>query len=179
MVPITVVPYDPRWPKQYAEERIRLLHALGAIARRIEHNGSTAVPGLAAKPIIDIQISVDTLLPIDTYRIPLQRLGYAHVPHADDAFCPFFHRPAAWPHTHHVHVVAFGGEEEARTLVFRDYLRVHPGLAREYGVLKAELAQQHSASDAVSREAYAKAKSEFIDRIIRLARAGGYPHFAG
>jgi len=139
-----VVPYDHRWPEQYAAERIRLLQALGTTARRIEHNGSTAIPGLAAKAIIDIQISVSALQPMDSYLAPLEQLGYTHVPHADDSFCPFFYRPAVWPHTHHVHVVEFGGEEEARTLAFRDYLRDHADIAREYAALKFALAQQFS-----------------------------------
>jgi len=171
-----VVPYDHRWPEQYAAERIRLLQALGTTARRIEHNGSTAIPGLAAKAIIDIQISVSALQPMDSYLAPLEQLGYTHVPHADDSFCPFFYRPAVWPHTHHVHVVEFGGEEEARTLAFRDYLRDHADIAREYAALKFALAQQFSCNDLASRQGYTEAKSGFIERIIRLARTSGYPN---
>jgi GrpB-like predicted nucleotidyltransferase (UPF0157 family) len=90
---LRVIPYDPQWPEQYEEERTRLLQVLGDVAQRIEHNGSTAVPGLAAKPVVDIQISVVALQPIDGYRIPLVRLGYFHVPHEDDAFCPFGRAP--------------------------------------------------------------------------------------
>jgi len=153
----------------------RLSQALGDVALRIEHNGSTSVPGLVAKPVIDIQISVAALQPMDAYGIPLQRLGYVHVPHEDDAFCPFFHRPAEWPHTHHVHVVETGSEEEARTLAFRDFLREHAEVAGEYAKLKPALAPQFSASEFDSREAYADAKGEFIERITRLAREQGYP----
>jgi GrpB-like predicted nucleotidyltransferase (UPF0157 family) len=130
---------------------------------------------MAAKPIIDIQISVNTLQPVEKFRLPLEGLGYIHVPHEDDAFCPFFHRPRARPHTHHVHIVAFGGDEEARTLAFRDYLRDHPDVAREYAALKLDLVAQFSSREFASRQAYAEAKSEFIDRITRLARACGYP----
>lgn len=168
MAHIEVIPYDARWPARFAEERARLAQALGSIARRIEHNGSTSVPGLAAKPIIDIQISVATLEPMDAYRIPLLELGYTHLPHADDAFCPFFYRPKEWPHTHHVHVVIAGGEEERRTLAFRDYLRNHAEAAIEYAALKSCLATQFSAE---SQEDYANAKGDFIERIIRLAEA--------
>jgi len=175
MPQIEIIPYNPRWPEQYAEERTRLSQALGDVAQRIEHNGSTSVPGLAAKPVIDIQISVGTLQPMDAYRIPLQQLGYFHVPHKDDAFCPFFHRPKEWPHTHHVHVVEAGSEEEARTLAFREYLRDHAEVAEEYANLKLALAPQFSASELDSRQAYADAKGEFIERVIRLARAQGYP----
>lgn len=173
---LVVLPHDPRWRDQYASEQERLRSALTGIAQRIEHNGSTSVPGLAAKPVIDIQISVLALQPMDAYRIPLQQLGYVHVPHADDAFCPFFHRPQDWPHTHHIHVVVSGGEEETRALAFRDYLRDHPEVADEYAKLKLALAAKFSTSETGSHQAYADAKSEFIERIIRLARSRGYPH---
>jgi GrpB-like predicted nucleotidyltransferase (UPF0157 family) len=156
-VTIAIVPYDPAWPLEFARERDRLQSALGDAALRIEHNGSTAVPGLAAKPVIDIQIS-------------LARLGYVHVASADDDRCPFFHRPAEWPHTHHVHVVEAGGAEERQTLAFRDYLRGHPDAAREYEALKRALAAAFGGADAAAREAYASAKSEFVMRIDALAR---------
>jgi GrpB-like predicted nucleotidyltransferase (UPF0157 family) len=155
----------------FEAEAVRLRKALGSLAVRIDHHGSTAVAGLAAKPVIDIQISVVSLNPLDSYGRPLVALGYVHVPHADDAFCPFFHRPAAWPHTHHVHVVQAGGEEERRTLAFRDYLRRHAAVAREYEELKRRLMVELSPRDAVSREAYALAKTEFIERVVALAVA--------
>jgi GrpB-like predicted nucleotidyltransferase (UPF0157 family) len=78
------------------------------------------------------------------------------VPHADDSFCPFFHRPAAWPHTHHIHVVASGGAEERRTLAFRDYLREHSNVTREYEALKRALASRYAADRFSKREAYAR-----------------------
>jgi GrpB-like predicted nucleotidyltransferase (UPF0157 family) len=164
---VIVVPYDPRWPEEFEAERDRIRVALGALALRIDHHGSTAVPGLAAKPIIDIQISVERLHPIDPYVVGLARIGYRHLAHADDAFCPFFHRPDAWPHTHHVHVVEAGGDEERRTLAFRDRLRAHVEVAREYEALKEKLAGQFDGESLSSREAYADAKSEFITRVLR------------
>jgi GrpB-like predicted nucleotidyltransferase (UPF0157 family) len=172
---LQIAPYDPAWAAEFDRERQRIAAALGPLARRIDHNGSTSVPGLDAKPVIDIQISVDALQPLDAYGEPLVALGYTHVPHPDDAFCPFFHRPANWPHTHHVHVVAFGGEEERRTLAFRDYLREHAALAREYAALKRALAPQFESRDEVAREAYAQAKTDFIERAIQVALAAGYP----
>ena len=164
-----IAAYDPRWPHEFEAERARIGHALGALALRIDHNGSTAVPGLAAKPIIDIQISVARLDSIATYAERLAPLGYVHMPHGDDAVCPFFHRPAQWPHTHHVHLVEAGGDEERRTLAFRDYLREHEPVAREYETLKRALAGEFSESDASSREAYANAKRDFIARVVSLA----------
>jgi hypothetical protein len=89
------------------------------------------------------------------------------VPHPDDAFCPFFHRPAEWPYTHHVHVVEAGGDEERRTLAFRDYLRTHDDVAREYEALKHRLAPHHAATDFASRQAYADAKGPFIAAVER------------
>jgi GrpB-like predicted nucleotidyltransferase (UPF0157 family) len=167
--------YDPRWVRQFEVERDGVARALGELARRIDHHGSTAVPGLEAKPIIDIQVSVEQLQPIRAYREPLATLGYVHVPHLDDAVCPFFHRPREWPHTHHVHVVQSGGLEERRTLAFRDFLREHGHVAREYVTLKRHLAAQVNAGELSSHEAYANAKSEFIDRVVQMALAAGYP----
>lgn len=172
---IQVVAYDPRWPEAFAAEAERIRAALGELGLRIEHNGSTAVPGLAAKPVIDIQVSVAELEPIDRYRQPLQSIGYTHHPHPDDAFCPFFHRPREWPHSHHVHVVRAGDAEERRTLAFRDYLREHPDTARAYADLKVRLARQFSATAFASRQAYADAKTDFIERVIAAALEQGYP----
>ncbi len=176
---IEIVPYDPHWPVAFEIEATRLWSALQGLALRIDHHGSTAIPGLSAKPIIDIQVSVAVLQPAATYGDCLQALGYVHVPHADDAVCPFFHRPARWPHTHHVHVVERGGQEEQRTLAFRDYLRDHPETAREYEELKRALAMRFTGNDPESREAYAHAKSDFVERVTVLAVGSGYPKAIG
>ncbi len=172
--PIPIVAYDPAWPRLFAVERERIRGALGALALRIDHHGSTSVPGLAAKPVIDIQISVAQLHPIEAYGQTLARIGYVHLPHPDDAFCPFFHRPAAWPHTHHIHVVEHGGDEERRTLAFRDYLLGHEEARRAYEELKRDLASRFSAGTIDSRQAYAEAKTDFITRITERALATGY-----
>jgi GrpB-like predicted nucleotidyltransferase (UPF0157 family) len=172
---LVLVPYDPDWPSAFEAEANRLLTPLGSIALRIDHNGSTSVPGLAAKPIIDIQISVAALQPIAPYEDKLASLGYIHVPHADDAFCPFFHKPLKWPHTHHVHLVETGGVEERRTLAFRDYLRDHPIEAVEYERLKQQLIKEFPTITRASREAYTRGKSDFIERVIAIAFEQGYP----
>lgn len=172
---LEIVPYDPAWPRAFEEEAARLRAALHTVALRIDHHGSTSVPGLGAKPIIDIQISVAALQPLAAYGAKLETVGYTHMPHADDSFCPFFHRPILWPHSHHVHVVERGGGEERRTLAFRDYLRDHPDVAREYEVLKRIVAGQIVRSDSESRERYAAAKTDFIERVVALAVAIGYP----
>jgi GrpB-like predicted nucleotidyltransferase (UPF0157 family) len=172
---LVVVPYDSRWPGEFEAEARRIREALGALALRIDHHGSTAVPGLAAKPVIDIQVSVETLVPLESFGAPLESIGYAHLPHADDSFCPFFYRPREWPHSHHVHMVERGGAEERRTLAFRDYLREHPAVAAEYGALKIWLATTLEATGTEARETYARAKSAFVEQVIAMALEGGYP----
>lgn len=172
---IEIVPYDPSWPAAFEMEAARLRDALASVALRIDHHGSTAVPGLSAKPIIDIQLSVETVQPLSAYAGQLEALGYTHVPHADDSFCPFFHRPLHWPHSHHLHVVEKGGHEERRTLAFRDYLRDHSEVAREYEALKRAVAARTLATDPESRERYAAAKTDFIERVVSLACGSGYP----
>jgi GrpB-like predicted nucleotidyltransferase (UPF0157 family) len=171
---IEIVPYDPGWPAAFEAEALRLRLALKALALRIDHHGSTAVPGLAAKPIIDIQVSVARLQPLAAYAVPLEAVGYVHVPHSDDSFCPFFHRPIQWPHSHHVHVVERGGPEERRTLAFRDYLRDHADVAREYEDLKKTKAAEAVATDPERHERYARSKTDFIARVIALALDQGY-----
>jgi GrpB-like predicted nucleotidyltransferase (UPF0157 family) len=171
---IEIVTYDPGWPAAFESEAARLRAALKTLAVRIDHHGSTAVPGLGAKPIIDIQISVATLEPLSAYGEKLDAMGYVHVPHPDDSFCPFFHRPIHWPHSHHVHVVERGGREERRTLAFRDYLRDHAVMAREYEALKRAIAQRVG-TDNEAQDRYAVAKTEFVERVVALAMARGYP----
>jgi len=172
---IEIVPYDPNWPAAFEAEATRLREALSAVALRIDHNGSTSIPGLGAKPIIDIQVSVATLEALAELTARLASIGYVHVPHPDDSFCPFFHRPAEWPHSHHVHLVERGGREERRTLAFRDYLRDWADLAREYEALKRTLAAQFGGADRESRERYSVAKSAFIEHIVAVALEQGYP----
>ena len=172
---IEIVAYDPGWPGVFEAEAARLRAALKTLALRIDHHGSTAIPGLGAKPIVDIQISVATLRPLSAYGAKLEAIEYVHVPHPDDSFCPFFHRPIRWPHTHHVHIVERGGREERRTLAFRDYLRDHPDVAREYEELKRSAAAQIVTVDLESQERYALGKTDFIERVVGLAVERGYP----
>jgi GrpB-like predicted nucleotidyltransferase (UPF0157 family) len=137
------------------------------------------VRGLAAKPVIDIQISVAQLHPLEQYAVLLRTLGYEHMPDPDDSFCPFFHKPNVWPHTHHVHVVRAGDAEETRTLAFRDYLRAHSEVAREYENLKRRLVSEHDAGRLASQQAYADAKGPFVIAVTERALADGYPRAFG
>jgi GrpB-like predicted nucleotidyltransferase (UPF0157 family) len=175
---IVITPYDPDWPVQFRDEAVRLRAALGDAARRIDHVGSTSVPGLDAKPVIDIQISVTPLHPLAPWVEALAAAGYRHVPHPDDATYPFLHRPVDWPHTHHIHLCEVGGREERVHLAFRDYLRAHPEEAAAYAAVKRRLAREHDAGTFASRNAYAEAKSAFIAPRIARALALGLPRAA-
>lgn len=167
---ITIAGYDPVWPVRFAAEAAELHRALGAAALRIEHVGSTSVPGLAAKPVIDIQISVSSLADRRFFNEALDSLGYVHVDLGDfDRVYPFYTKPAAWPGTHHVHLCAAGSPQEREHLAFRDYLRAHSDAAAEYLSLKRKLAAQHHGRTMESREQYSLAKSDFVRDI--LARA--------
>ena len=155
-------------------ERQLIVEALGQLAQRIDHVGSTAVPGLRAKPIVDIQISVKQLHPMDCYKLLLTEIGYHHVEHEDDVVCPYFHKPNIWPHDFHVHVVELGSTTEQRVLIFRDYLRNNRTTALEYEQLKRKLAKYYDVSDFESGQAYADAKSDFINRVVEQALRQGY-----
>lgn len=169
---IELVDYDPRWPAMFAAEAARIREALGPLASRIEHVGSTSVPGLVAKPVIDIQVSVESLHPIAPYEKRLGTLGYAHIALDEfDRVYPYFRRPAAWPSTHHVHLCEAGGELEERHLLFRDALRSDPALAAEYVKLKRGLAARHHGRTHESRESYSLAKTDFVATALRRARA--------
>ncbi len=160
---VFLVAPDPTWPAQFEAEAERLRQALGDVAARIHHYGSTAVAGLAAKPIVDILVVVDSLEPMAPYRRPLEALGYEYVPHPDNAQMPFFGWPAERPRAFNIHVVAADSEEERRHLVFRDRLRADPQTVSAYADLKASLARRFREK----REEYTNAKAAFINDVVR------------
>jgi len=164
---IAIAAYDATWPLQFARERARLAPALREwIAGPIEHVGSTAVPGLAAKPIIDIMIAVRSL---DTSRGAVHALashGYLYAPYRAEVM-HWFCKPSPAFRTHHLHLVPLGSPLWRERLLFRDYLRRHPATADEYAVLKRHLATVHPGD----REAYTDAKGPFIRAV--LEHAGG------
>ena len=164
--PVDVCDYDPRWIERYQVAAGRIREALGEGADRIEHIGSTAVPGLAAKPVIDVQVSVADVSNLDAYRPRLESVGMVHRPHPEVVDRREFFRPAG-PRTVHVHVVDAGGELERTYLLHRDYLRAHPDAAAEYAALKRSLAAAHR----YERQRYQDAKEPFILRLGRAADA--------
>jgi GrpB-like predicted nucleotidyltransferase (UPF0157 family) len=170
---IKLVAYDPEWPAMFEVEAGEIRRLFGGLALEVEHVGSTAVPGLSAKPVIDIQISVVSLATLDPHLGLLASLGYVHVPLGDfDRVYPFFQKPASWPCTHHVHLCESGSEQEARHLAFRDHLRGHPETARQYLELKQSLAAQHHGATQESRESYSLAKTSFVEAVLQNAMRG-------
>ncbi len=167
---IVIVPYRTEWPNLFESEARLLGRAFGTLALSIEHVGSTSVPGLAAKPVIDIQISLAALEPRSRLEEILFGLGYWHVDLGDfDSVYPFFVKPNQWPSTHHVHLCVAGGAQERRHLLFRDQLRGSPELARRYEALKYDLADRHHGRTRESREAYSLAKTSFVEAVLRSA----------
>ncbi len=164
---VTVVPYDAAWPARFEAERERIVSALGWLTdggtlERIEHVGSTAVPGLAAKPCIDILVGAWPVpLPPDAVTA-LERLGYTHrgengIPGRD-----YFTKG---PHDVHVHVVEMVSDFAVDTLLFRDYLRAEPAAAERYGRTKLELAARH----ADARDRYQAGKGPLIAELMEAA----------
>jgi GrpB-like predicted nucleotidyltransferase (UPF0157 family) len=162
--PIEIAPYDRKWSKRFAQLGAQLRPALGDIALRIDHIGSTAVPGLAAKPVLDLQISLASFEPLDAYRRPLEGLGYVHRADNTDRTKRYFREPPGTPRTH-IHARLAGSFSEQFALLFRDYLRSHPRDAGEYAELKRRLAERHRDD----RRAYTEAKVPFTWQIVRRA----------
>jgi GrpB-like predicted nucleotidyltransferase (UPF0157 family) len=163
---IAVVDYDATWPARYARERTQLLTVL-LEAVDIQHIGSTAVPGLAATPVIDILVAVPQLGPAEDYIERLAPLSYQHRRAKHDRTRLFFWKVT--PRTHHVHIVAAGSAEHQQHLRFRDYLRAQPEMAQAYAALKRELAARYGSD----RDGYVRAKTDFIQAHILEPAAEG------
>jgi GrpB-like predicted nucleotidyltransferase (UPF0157 family) len=160
--PVRVVPYDPSWPLLFDRERAILQNALAPwLVGPIEHVGSTAVPGLVAKPVVDIMAPVRNLPESAAAISRVAELGYVYYPyraHVEHWFC----KPSPSFRTHHLHLVPFGSRLWIERLAFRDCLRCDAAVAAEYATLKQRLAKQYE----FDREAYTDAKAPFIQRIV-------------
>lgn len=168
---IELVPSNPDWPQRYEEEAARLRAIIPAdLLIDLQHIGSTAVPGLAAKPIIDILATV-TDLEVAKARLvePLEAAGYAFRHENPDTDRLFFVKglpPSAPRRTHHLHIME-AGPGALKHIAFRDYLLDHPGEAARYAALKLDLAHRHR----TDREAYTAAKSAYIEDVVDRAVA--------
>jgi GrpB-like predicted nucleotidyltransferase (UPF0157 family) len=159
--PVVLVDHRPEWAARFAAERVRIQAALGAVAVRVEHIGSTAVPGLAAKPIVDIQVAVPDVADEPSFVGALHAAGY--LTRVRESGEHWMFRTAA--KDVHVHVCAAGGDWEYKHLLFRDWLRHDPADRAAYEAVKRRLAAQ----DWPSMQHYAEAKSQVVHEIIARA----------
>ena len=163
--PVDLVEPDPGWVDDFARERAEITAALGALASSVEHVGSTAVPGLIAKPIIDILVTVPALERAAHLVAPLRALGYAFIDYPQNRARRFFCKGA--PRSHHIHVVEQGGAEHLDKLAFRDALRADQELRAEYRQLKLAAASALR----TERAAYGERKSELVRRVLARCAA--------
>ena len=140
--PVILVPYEEAWPSLFEEERVRIEGAIGPWVEEIEHIGSTAVPGLAAKPVIDIMVGVRSLEDSSALVGRLEAIGYEYVPEFEQQmpFRRYFRKLAGGRRTHQIHLVERSNAEWwDRHVFFRDHLRANPEIAGEYARLKYDL----------------------------------------
>jgi GrpB-like predicted nucleotidyltransferase (UPF0157 family) len=163
--PIHVVPYDPSWVAQFEREKAALKKLLAPWRRGpIEHVGSTAIPSLCAKPVIDIMVGVTSLGQSEPAKAALREAGYQYAEYKTDVM-HWFCKPSFAMRTHHLHLIPYGAPLWHDRLKFRDVLRANPALAADYAALKLDLARKFE----FDREAYTEAKSPFIARILSSA----------
>jgi GrpB-like predicted nucleotidyltransferase (UPF0157 family) len=163
---IALIAYDARWPGLFTAERDRLLQLFPAQLLAIEHIGSTAVPGMPAKPVIDLLAGVESMRVADEVFEPLLQNGYTTSRAFNDMLPArrWFMRASEGRRTHHLHVVVMGSREWVDRVRFRDVMRSRTDLACAYADLKHQLAAKHRSD----REAYTDAKSEFIERVLAI-----------
>ena len=164
---IAVVPYQSGWKDLYEREADLLYSTLGAKALRIEHIGSTAIPGMDAKPIIDIMVAVVSLTQATELIPVVEALGYEYRTRDTIPERLFFAKERTPEYrTHHLNITQQESEFWVNQIAFRDYLRVHEQVAAEYGDLKKHLAKVYSHTHELDRDG----KTEFVDRVLELAK---------
>jgi GrpB-like predicted nucleotidyltransferase (UPF0157 family) len=167
--PIQLAPPNPNWPAQFELERAALEEAIGEWAcGGIHHIGSTSVPDLEAKPIIDILVGVSDLAVARACFGPLAELDYLYAPYLPEVM-HWFCKPDPTRRTHHLHLVPLGSQRYRDELDFRDRLRGDPQVSRRYACLKRELAERYRDD----REAYTEAKSAFVLAVLGERNASG------
>ena len=167
--PVVIADYDPAWPARYGALRARITPALGELAAAIEHVGSTSVPGLAAKPTIDLVVRLHSAGDLKEAIARLAQLGYEHEGDLGIAGREAFATPPGYStHDHHLYVCLpeWGGYDDQ--IAFRDYLRSHRRTMLAYAGLKRALALEHGRN----RAAYTDAKTEFVASVLRKAGRG-------
>lgn len=163
---LVIEPHRESWKGDFEQEAVRFKIALGPALIALHHIGSTAIPGLHAKPIIDLMAEAVSLEALDAHCREMERLGYEAMGEFGIPGRRYFRKDSgAGVRTHQVHAFAAGSPHLARHLAFRDYLRQHPGTAREYGALKLRLAE----SCRGDVENYIEGKDVFVKDVERRA----------
>jgi GrpB-like predicted nucleotidyltransferase (UPF0157 family) len=166
---VELVPYSSAWAALFEDERARLQQALGADALDIQHIGSTAVPGLAAKPILDLGVVVTDETVVSACIPRLAALGYRYRGYRGASQGHFFDLGPEDQLTHYLHMLRSGEPGWRNYLLFRDHLRAHPAAREAYLQLKQQLATDYAAD----RASYSAAKSTFVQQILATARRSG------
>jgi GrpB-like predicted nucleotidyltransferase (UPF0157 family) len=161
---VQVIPYTPLWASLFEEEHKRLSAALGTLAVDIQHVGSTSVPGLVAKPILDVGVAIASEADADACVPLLEALGYTYEGYRGASEGYFFNLGAETRLTHYLHMLLIDSEGWRNYLRFRDTLIVHPEIRDQYMRLKQALALQYAAD----RPAYTAAKAEFIQSVLAM-----------
>ncbi|MEM2940254.1 MAG: GrpB family protein [Thermoproteota archaeon] len=164
--PIVIVDYNSQWPLLYEEEKKNILAVIGHKALAIEHIGSTAVPGLGAKPIIDIMVCVNNAPDAEECVPLLRRIGYNDVT-PEEGNPDWYYCLGKGIHSvgYHLHLMRYGSNFAKKHLIFRDYLRAHPDVAQQYYEIKKIMAAKHR----FNRVAYTESKTSFIESVVTKA----------
>ena len=160
-----IVEYDPDWPALFEREKARVVSALGIGEERVQHIGSTAVPGLGAKPVVDMMVGIPSIAQASKYVPPLEAIGYEW---RGETVPGTLYIRKAGPPRFNLHMTAYGGAFWEAPLLFRDYLRANRDASVEYEALKRELMSRL----AHDPPAYNDGQSDFILAILDRARAG-------
>lgn len=165
---VSIVEYCPQWREMFEEEKRLLQAVLAEVSAKVEHIGSTAVNGLAAKPIIDIMIGLPNFSVADSLVSRIENLGYEYFNKYEDEmpYRRFFAKNSNGIRTHQIHMIETGSEFWERHLLFRDYLRQNPEMTNDYAALKKQLAEREWADV----NEYADAKTKFIKGIENKAK---------
>lgn len=167
---LRLVAYDLAWPARFEAEAARVRAALGGAVSAVEHVGSTAVPGLAGKPVLDVAIAVPSESAADACIAPLEGLGYTYRgPHGEDPRRRYYVRDAAGARAAQIHLYVLPAAAWDEMLAFRDALRANPALAAAYEAEKYRVADEVGWDKA----AYSLAKGSFVERVLAPLRAGG------
>ncbi len=162
--PIIVVDYNANWSNQYKQEKQQIFLALGDTVTNIQHIGSTAVPGLAAKPVIDILLGLKQIPPLPMQISSLEAVGYSYCGELGIPGRHYFRK--GMPRTYQIHAVLVNSEFWERHILFRDFLRSHPQAAQRYETLKRKLAQEFESD----RTSYTNSKTPLIEQLLVEAK---------